>query len=84
MIPVLGQTYAIDIQITSMPKDEYMTDAYFEQDLPLAPAVMVGDEIVVEGTDIDQRDLEAAICRQLDLPPPAAATPSFFKKLFGA
>jgi hypothetical protein len=38
-----------------------MTDEYFELDLPVAPAVMVGDEIVAEGTDISKRKLEAAI-----------------------
>ena len=43
-----------------------MTDEYFELDLPVAPAVMVGDEIVVEGTDVSRRKLEAVICRHLD------------------
>jgi hypothetical protein len=38
-----------------------MTDDYFELDLPVAPAIMVGDEIVVEGTNISKRKLEAAI-----------------------
>ena len=38
-----------------------MTDEYFELYLPVAPAVMVGDEIIVEGTDISKRKLEAAI-----------------------
>ena len=43
------------------PNDEYKTDEYFELDLPVAPAIMVGDEIIVEGTDISKRKLEAAI-----------------------
>ena len=38
-----------------------MTDEYFELDLPVAPAVMVGEEIIVEGSDISRRKLEAAI-----------------------
>jgi hypothetical protein len=38
-----------------------MTEEYFELDLPVAPAIMVGDEIVAEGTDISKRKLEAAI-----------------------
>jgi hypothetical protein len=38
-----------------------MTDEYFELDLPVAPAIMVGDEIVVEGTDISKKKLGAAI-----------------------
>lgn len=47
-----------------------MTDEYFELDLPVAPAVMVGDEIVVEGTDISEIELEQVICRHLGLPKP--------------
>ena len=42
-----------------------MTDEYFELDLPVAPAVMVGDEIVVEGTDVSKSQLEKAIKRHL-------------------
>jgi hypothetical protein len=38
---VLGKKYEINIEITSKPKPEYMTDEYFELDLPVAPAVMV-------------------------------------------
>jgi hypothetical protein len=81
MIPVLGQKYAIRIKVTSKPKAEYLTDQYFELDLPVAPAVMVGDEILVEGSDMDQYDLEAAICKQLELPPPEPESKGFFKKL---
>ena len=50
-MPGLGQRYEIKIETISKPKAEYMTDDYFELDLPLAPAVMVGDEILVEGSD---------------------------------
>lgn len=70
MMPGLGETYAIEIETTSKPKEDYMTDEYFELDLPVAPAVMVGAEIVVEGTDVDQHKLESEICRQLGLPEP--------------
>jgi hypothetical protein len=69
-MPRLGDTYDIEMEIISKPKAEYMTDEYFELDLPVAPAVMVGDEIVVEGSDISEEDLEKAICNHLGLPPP--------------
>jgi hypothetical protein len=81
MLPVLGQKYEIDIEVISKPKADYMTDEYFELDLPVAPAVMVGDEIVAEGSDVAQNAIEAAICRQLGLPPPKAEGKSFFNKL---
>ena len=71
MMPGLGEKYDIDIETISKPKAEYNTDEYFELDLPVAPAVMVGDEIVVEGIDVSDDKLEAVICRHLGLPPPA-------------
>ena len=77
MIPVLGQKYDIDIEVMSRPKSDYMTDEYFELDLPVAPAVMVGDEIVAEGSDVAQNAIEAAICRQLGLPPPKSKAKAF-------
>ena len=70
MIPGLGEKYEIEIETIAKPKDEYMTDGYFELDLPVAPAVMVGDEILVEGTDVSEDMIEDAICRQLGLDGP--------------
>ena len=70
MMPGLGAKYPIDIEVTSKPNAEYMTDEYFELDLPLAPAVMVADEIVVEGQNVSQYEVEATICRHLKLPEP--------------
>ena len=69
-MPRLGDKYDIEIKTTSKPKEEYVTDEYFELDLPVAPAVMVGDEIVVEGTDVSEEKLEAVICRHLGLAAP--------------
>ena len=70
MIPRLGERYEIDIETIAKPKDEYMTDEYFELDLPVAPAVMVGDEILVEGTDVSEDKLEEMICLHLGLAAP--------------
>jgi len=53
-MPGLGETYNIEIEIISKPKAEYSTDEYFELDLPVAPAVMVGEEIVTEGEDVSE------------------------------
>lgn len=69
-MPSLGDHYQIQVEVTSKPKDEYLTDEYFALDLPVAPAVMVGDEIAVEGSDISDYDLEVCICRHLGLKPP--------------
>ena len=69
-MPRLGEKYPVAIDVTSKLKAEYQTDEYFALDLPVAPAIMVGDDILVEGADIDEHEVEVAICRQLGLPEP--------------
>ena len=69
-MPRLGEKYPVAIEITAKPKAAYETDEYFALDLPVAPAVMVGDEIVVEGSDVAEHEVELCICRQLGLPEP--------------
>ena len=81
-MPRLGQEYAIEIEIISKPIAEYQTDEYFALDLPTAPAVMVGEEIVVEGADVAEAQLEAVIRRHLGLPMPEPGKSGFLKRLF--
>ena len=83
MMPRLGEKYDIEIQTTSKPIAEYQTDEYFELDLPLAPAVMVGDEIVVEGSGIDEYEVEKAICRHLGIEPPEPPKKGLLGRLLG-
>lgn len=46
---------------------------------------MVGEEILVEGSDCPEYDLEKAICLQLGLPaPPEPVKKGFFQRLRGA
>jgi hypothetical protein len=81
-MPRLGQRYDIEIETISKPIAEYQTDEYFELDLPTAPAVMVGEEIVVEGTDVAENRLEAVICQHLGLPAPEPPKKGFLGRLF--
>lgn len=80
-MPGLGKKYGIEIEVISKPKNEYITDEYFATDLPLAPAVMVADEVVVEGKDVTEKELEAVICRHLGLEYKEGAK-GFLSKLF--
>jgi len=80
-MPRLGEKYAVEIEVTSKPKAEYLTDEYFELDLPVAPAVMVGNEIVVEGADASDHEVEVCICRQLGLPRPEPSKKGMFSRL---
>jgi len=83
MMPRLGEKYDIEIKITSKPKSEYLTDEYFALDLPVAPAVMVGEDIITEGKDVDDYSVELAICRQLKLPEPEEGKKGVISRLFG-
>ena len=83
MMPRLGKKYDVEIETTSKPKAQYLTDEYFAFDLPVAPAIMVGEEIIVEGQDIDDHPVEAAICRKLNLPEPEQRKKGMMNKLFG-
>jgi hypothetical protein len=68
MIPRLGEKYKVEIETISKPRQEYRTEEYARLGLPTAPAIMVGDELVVQGCDVDQEKVEAAICRHMGLP----------------
>jgi hypothetical protein len=83
MMPRLGAKYPIEIEVISKPIADYHTDDYFELDLPVAPAVLVGDEIVIEGSNISEDKVEAAVCRHLDLPAPEVQKIGIFERLRG-
>ncbi|MCP4576072.1 MAG: hypothetical protein GY846_07300 [Deltaproteobacteria bacterium] len=70
MMPRLGETYDIEIETISKPPAQYNTDEYFELDLPVAPAIMIGEDILTEGSDISDEKVETAICEQLGITPP--------------
>ena len=83
MVPRLGQKYELEAEVISKPIADYQTDEYFELELPTAPAIMVGEEIVVEGADVAENQLEAVICRHLGLPVPEPRKKGFFGRLLG-
>jgi hypothetical protein len=83
MMPRLGDKYKdIEIEVISKPIAEYQNDEYFELDLPVAPAVMVGDEIVVEGSNVAQEKVETVICRCLGMPEPEPQKKGILDRLF--
>jgi hypothetical protein len=83
MVPRLGQKYELEAEVISKPIADYQTDEYFQLDLPTAPAIMVGEEIVVEGADVAEDKLEAVICRHLGLPEPESKKKGLLGRLFG-
>ena len=83
MLPRLGQKYEIQTEVISKPRADYQTDEYFELDLPVAPAVMVDDEIVVEGSDVAEDKLENVIRKHLLLPELEPEKKGVLGRLFG-
>lgn len=67
MLPGLGEKYPIEIETVAKPRDEYQSKEYARLGLPMAPAIVVGDELLVQGRDIAEETLEAAIRRHLGL-----------------
>jgi hypothetical protein len=83
MMPRLGQKYEIEVEILSKPIAEYNTDEYFELELPVAPAIMVDDQILVEGSDVSEEKLENAIRAKLGLEAIVIEKKGVLGRLFG-
>jgi hypothetical protein len=65
----LGEKYDIDVEMISKPREEYSNEEYTKFGFPVAPAIMVGKEIVVEKSDISEKELESVICKHVGLSP---------------
>ncbi len=65
MIPRMGKKYDIDIEVISKPRAEYTSGVHIAGGLPKAPAIMIGDKVIVAGRDIGEQALETAINQQL-------------------
>ncbi len=44
---------------------------------------MVGEEIVVEGSDVSEEKIESVICKQLGLPEPEPKKKGFLRRITG-
>ena len=82
-MPRLGQKYELEVEVLSKPIAEYNTDEYFELELPVAPAIMVDDQIVVEGSDVSEEKLENAIRAKLGLEAIVIEKKGVLGRLFG-
>ena len=80
----MGEKYKdIEMEVVSKPIAEYQNDEYFELELPVAPAIMVADEIVVEGSNIAQNKVERVIRRCLGISEPESVKNGILGRLFG-
>ena len=65
MLPGLGEKYELEIETTSKSREAYRTVEYLASGLPAAPALMLDDELLVQGCAIAEDVLESAIRRHL-------------------
>ena len=67
MLPRLGAKYHLEIETLSKAREAYRTAEYIASGLPAAPAIMLGDEIIIQGGPIGEEALESAIRRHLGI-----------------
>jgi hypothetical protein len=67
MLPRLGEKYHLEIETLSKAREAYRTAEYIASGLPAAPAVMIGDELLIQGCSISEEALESAIRRHLGI-----------------
>lgn len=65
----MGADYPIEVESISKPFAVYRTDEWAETDLPCAPAIMLDEEVIVEGSDVAEENLVAEIRKRLGMPP---------------
>ena len=65
MIPGLGEKYGITVEVISKLREEYASEVYSKIGLPVAPAIMIGEQVLVEKSHISEEQLELAIQRAL-------------------
>lgn len=65
MLPRLGARYPLEIETTQQPRAAFRSESWRTRGLPAAPAIMIDGQVIVEGKDIGERDLEAAIRSRL-------------------
>jgi hypothetical protein len=70
IIPGLRDKYKskVEIEITSKTREDYRSNDHAKLGLPVAPAIMVGDEVIAQSCDQAEEKIDRAIRRQLGLP----------------
>jgi hypothetical protein len=63
MLPGLGDTCNLEIELISKTRDSYRSAEHQATGLPTAPALMLDDEILVQGRPISKEFLMSAVCQ---------------------
>jgi hypothetical protein len=62
-----GLDYPMEFEITSKSRADHQSAGWTGTELPCAPAVMIAEKVVVEGSDISEEDLVALVRQELRL-----------------
>lgn len=65
MAPGLSAKYSVEIDTETHTREHYKTDEWLDTELPAAPAIMLGDDVIIEGGDIPEDELEREIKSRL-------------------
>jgi hypothetical protein len=65
MLPGLEEMRGFKIEIISKPRQEYKTKEWIRGGLPVAPSIMIDNEIIVEKSDIELEDLKSILSSYL-------------------
>jgi hypothetical protein len=66
MLPRLGAKYNLKIEMVTKSRQDYSTAEHLSSGQPKAPALMLGDELLIQGCPINEETLESAIRSHLN------------------
>ncbi|MFZ5587636.1 MAG: NEPxGxxU motif selenoprotein TsoC [Thermodesulfobacteriota bacterium] len=66
MPPRLGREPGIKVDATALPREECRREGYISSGLPAAPAIMINDEVVIQGAGLAR---PSWVCRRPSRPP---------------
>lgn len=61
IMPGLGDKFGIDIEIVEKSRDEYRSESYIETKLPVAPTIMIDEDVIEARNNITLSQLEKMI-----------------------
>jgi hypothetical protein len=67
ILPRLGRKYNLEIETISRSREAYQQLKHLDSDLPAAPAVILGNELLIQGCLISQEEIESSIRRHLGI-----------------
>ena len=65
IVPGLGDKFGIEIEIVEKTRDEYLSESYIGTKLPVAPSIMIDEEVIDAHSIIARSQLEKIIANRI-------------------